>query len=66
VVRGTLNLSSTFDCRFPIALQDVSGRNVLTLRPGANDVRHLPAGVYFLRSTVGNRQSKMSRVVIAR
>jgi hypothetical protein len=65
-VRGVLNLPSTYDCRFPIALRDISGRNVLTLKKGENDVRFLPAGVYFLRPAVGNRQSKMTRVVIAR
>jgi hypothetical protein len=30
-------------------LLDVSGRQVMELRPGANDVRHLPAGIYFAR-----------------
>jgi hypothetical protein len=48
IVRGVLDISSTFDCRFPIALRDISGRNVMELRPGANDVRQLPAGVYFV------------------
>jgi hypothetical protein len=68
VVRGVLNLSSTFDCRFPIALRDISGRNVMPLRPGANDVSRLPAGVYFLcpgkrgQSTTG--QSLVSRKVV--
>ena len=30
-------------------LLDVSGRKVLGLKPGANDVRHLSPGVYFVR-----------------
>jgi YVTN family beta-propeller protein len=50
----------------PIALRDISGRKVMTLKPGENDVRHLPSGVYFLQSTIDNRQSKMTRVVISR
>jgi carboxypeptidase D len=31
------------------SLFDLSGRPVVSLVPGPNDVRHLPAGVYFLR-----------------
>ena len=30
-------------------LLDITGRKVLDLRPGANDVRALAPGVYFLR-----------------
>jgi hypothetical protein len=40
-------------------LLDVSGRKVLDLRPGRNDVRALPAGVYFVRHVVGNRTTKV-------
>ncbi len=40
-------------------LLDVSGRKVLDLRPGTNDVRALPAGVYFVRQVVGNRTNKV-------
>jgi hypothetical protein len=66
VVRGVLNLSSIFDCRFPIALRDISGRKVMELKPGENDVQHLPSGVYFLQPTVANRHSKMTKVVVTR
>jgi YVTN family beta-propeller protein len=31
------------------ALLDISGRKVMELKPGANDIRHLAPGVYFLR-----------------
>lgn len=31
------------------ALLDASGRKILDLRPGPNDVRYLPPGVYFIR-----------------
>ena len=41
------------------ALLDISGRKVLDLRPGRNDVRALPAGVYFVRHVVDNRTTKV-------
>jgi putative component of toxin-antitoxin plasmid stabilization module len=34
-------------------LLDLSGRRVRHLEPGANDVRGLRAGVYFLRERTG-------------
>jgi hypothetical protein len=55
VVRGTLRLDSTFgicnrNCVGHSAeLLDISGRVVLTLKPGANDVSALSPGVYFVR-----------------
>jgi hypothetical protein len=42
IVRGVLNLQSE------IALLDISGRKVLDLRPGANNVGCLSPGVYFV------------------
>jgi hypothetical protein len=42
----------------PILL-DISGRKVLDLKPGENDVRALPAGVYFLRQAVSSRTTKV-------
>jgi len=52
IVRGVLFLVG--DCprtgTVPkAALLDISGRKVLDLRSGANDVRHLAPGVYFVR-----------------
>jgi YVTN family beta-propeller protein len=47
-------------------LLDVSGRKILDLHTGANDVSALAPGVYFVRSTLDNRQSKMAKVVITR
>jgi DNA-binding beta-propeller fold protein YncE len=41
------------------ALLDVTGRRVMDLRPGRNDVRSLPAGVYFVRQVVGNQTVKV-------
>jgi len=40
-------------------LLDISGRKVLDLRAGANDVRALPTGVYFIRQSVGSRTTKI-------
>ncbi|MFO7639271.1 MAG: hypothetical protein R6X14_08300 [bacterium] len=57
VVRGVLNLGAGHDrnppgdfgsCPKP-ALLDISGRKVMELVPGENDVRHLAPGVYFVR-----------------
>jgi len=52
VVRGALMLDAVSirqnaGCR--AELLDISGRNVLDLHPGVNDVRALPPGVYFVR-----------------
>ncbi len=49
-------------------LLDISGRKVLTLHPGANDVRSLAPGVYFIRErlAVGGERSAVYKVVIAR
>jgi hypothetical protein len=56
---------------WPIAcLLDAAGRRVLALKPGANDVRALTPGVYFVRelSAVSREPSAVSvrKVVIAR
>jgi hypothetical protein len=47
-------------------LLDAAGRAVMSLHSGANDVRFLPAGVYFLHSTLDNRHSKIARFVLSR
>jgi hypothetical protein len=78
VIRGILNLPRDMgalghdpNCpgaigSCPAALLDAAGRRVLDLAPGDNDVSRLAAGVYFVRSAVGGRQSSIARVVIAR
>jgi hypothetical protein len=52
------------------ALLDISGRKVLGLRPGANDVGALAPGVYFVRqqgsTTQGFEDSSVGKVVITR
>ncbi|MEO0071632.1 MAG: hypothetical protein ABIK39_06070, partial [candidate division WOR-3 bacterium] len=55
IVRNVLKLGTEDGRRKTVAgprssvLLDISGRKVLELYPGANDVRHLPPGVYFIR-----------------
>jgi hypothetical protein len=57
------------------ALLDIGGRQVMDLKPGANDISHLSPGVYFVReqggerrerSTVGCKPPAVAKVVIAR
>ncbi|MFO7651572.1 MAG: hypothetical protein R6X13_09575 [bacterium] len=47
-------------------LLDISGRRVLALKPGPNDVSHFTSGVYFVQSTIDNRNSTISKVLITR
>jgi hypothetical protein len=51
------------------ALLDISGRKVMDLEPGANDVRALAPGVYFVREQPQGSSSKpqaFRKVVVAR
>jgi len=43
---------------------DASGRIVLKLKPGANDVHHIAPGVYFIRNQAG--ELKINKVLITR
>jgi hypothetical protein len=52
--------------RFPDRLLDISGRKVLDLHAGANDVSRLAPGVYLVRSATGDERSVVSKVVIMR
>jgi len=45
-------------------LLDVSGRKVLELHPGANDVRALAPGVYFVREAQAQAQAQAVRKVV--
>jgi len=51
VVRGVLFLppASSVERLASSVLLDISGRQVMALRPGANDVSRLSPGVYFVR-----------------
>jgi hypothetical protein len=48
-------------------LLDISGRKVIDLHPGANDVRHLAPGIYFVHSTLDARRSTLvTKVIVTR
>jgi hypothetical protein len=49
-------------------LLDISGRQVLDLKPGANDVRALAPGVYFVRelSAASPKPQAVRKVVVTR
>jgi len=49
-------------------LLDISGRSVMTLKAGPNDVSRLAPGVYFARgpSAVGGRSSAVAKVIVTR
>jgi hypothetical protein len=70
VVRGVLVLGAV-DSRqntgYRAELLDISGRDVLNLTPGANDVSMLAPGVYFVRA-VSRKPSAVSysKVVVTR
>ena len=66
VVRNTLFLPEATSRKPQAAcLMDISGRKVLDLGPGANDVRTLAPGVYFVREAQAQAQA-VRKVVIAR
>jgi hypothetical protein len=61
IVLGVLLLPRSLDPSIPRSLLDISGRRVLDLKPGANDVSALSPGVYFVRETA---QSRVMRKVV--
>jgi YVTN family beta-propeller protein len=69
IVRGVLFLAEapSHQSRASSGLLDVSGRQVMALHPGPNDVRALAPGVYFVqeRLAVGGERSAVSKVVLA-
>ena len=66
IVRGVLYVSGRASSSPRTILLDISGRRVLDLKPGANDVRGLAPGVYFVRETSGVKRaaSSVSKVVL--
>jgi hypothetical protein len=76
IVRGTLmgprdmtEMRPGISDRVPrSALLDATGRRMMDLLPGPNDVRHLTPGVYFVRSTSGveHGASSVTKVVLTR
>ncbi|MFO7652002.1 MAG: M28 family peptidase [bacterium] len=68
IIRGVLNLPSSLTPRTAPLLLDATGRQVLALGIGPNDVSSLSPGVYFVRlaSGAGPRVAAVSRVVVLR
>jgi hypothetical protein len=65
IVRGVLLLPPpTFTLHS--SLFSLSGQKVLGLHSGANDISRLAPGVYFVHSSIANRQSQMSKVIVSR
>jgi hypothetical protein len=79
VVRGVLVLGGNGDSpseredaryspHFPVAsraaLLDIGGRQVMDLKPGANDVRALAPGLYFVREGQAQAQAQAVRKVV--
>jgi hypothetical protein len=65
-VRGVLYVpeASIHKPRAARWLLDVSGRKVLDLHPGANDVRAVAPGVYFVREAQAQAQAQAVRKVV--
>jgi hypothetical protein len=72
IVRGVLVLGavdSRQNTAYRTELLDISGRKVLDLKPGANDVRAIVPGVYFVREAhqaAGLKPQAVRKIVIAR
>jgi hypothetical protein len=62
VVNRELNLVG---CKRAV-LMDATGRKVLDLKAGANDVRGLAPGVYFVREQVQSQASSVRKVIVTR
>jgi hypothetical protein len=70
IVGGTLRLGQNGDRpssggTVPVLL-DITGRKVMDLQPGANDIRHLTPGIYFVRPAESGARSAVTKVVIQR
>jgi hypothetical protein len=71
VFRGVLFLPEAASRKPEAAscLLDISGRRVMDLRPGANDVRALAPGVYFVREepqAASHKPQVVRKVVVAK
>jgi hypothetical protein len=65
VVRGVLFLP-VLGAASPSVLLDASGRKVMDLHAGENDVRALAPGVYFVSSDAGVNEGQPQKIVIQR
>ena len=63
VIRGVLSLKpAIYNLQSEIVLLSADGRKVLDLKPGANDVRALAPGVYFVGEGLGARGQGSGRI----
>jgi hypothetical protein len=65
VVRSVLFLPRSLDPSIPRPLLDITGRKVLDLKPGANDVHDVAPGVYFVRASEAGAEA-VRKVVVTR
>ncbi|MEO0070039.1 MAG: hypothetical protein ABIK18_04510, partial [candidate division WOR-3 bacterium] len=63
IVRNVLELEPVSGHRSSV-LFDISGRKVLELMPGENNIRHLAPGVYFIRVSSSNHQDWKKMAVV--
>jgi hypothetical protein len=63
MIRNVLFLPERPNVRTSLLL-DIGGRKVLSLRPGANDVRALAPGVYFVREAQAQARAQAVRKVV--
>ncbi|UCG43576.1 MAG: hypothetical protein JSU73_02875 [candidate division WOR-3 bacterium] len=67
IARGVLQLESIAgSSQLAAELLDIIGRKVMDLLPGANDIRHVAPGVYFVRTAESGTRSAVRKVVIQR
>ena len=67
ILRGVLNLQSAiYNLQSEIVLLDISGRKVLDLRSGANDVSRVEPGVYFVAVNGARNTVHVRKVIVTR
>jgi hypothetical protein len=65
ITRGSLDLPlDIYNLVSDITLLDASGRRILVLHPGRNDVSRLAPGVYFVHSAFDTRHSPLATKVV--
>lgn len=66
VCRGSLVLPRTLEPSTPWTLFSITGRKVMELQAGQNDISRLSPGVYILRSAECGERSAVTKVVVQR
>jgi hypothetical protein len=65
IVRGVLFVPPSL-LTTPVPLLSIDGRKVMELRPGANDLRMLAPGVYFVAERRRQNEVRASKVILTR